>query len=75
MRLSSLVRVRAIVIRFLDYFTRQASVVRPLSEAGKLKLTKDMAQLELDLDHFLMRFGMRLEGDGGDAYRALRAFR
>ena len=64
-----------VVLRGLEYFIRHASLVRPLSEHGKLKLTKDMAQVELDLDQFLMRFGMRLESEGGDVYRSLRAFR
>ncbi|TPX38056.1 hypothetical protein SmJEL517_g00290 [Synchytrium microbalum] len=67
--------VRIVILRALEYFIRQASLIRPLSEVGKLKLTKDMAQIELDLDQFLMRFGMRLEGEGADVYRSLRTFR
>ncbi|TPX48251.1 hypothetical protein SeMB42_g00684 [Synchytrium endobioticum] len=67
--------VRLVVSRALEYFIRHGSLVRPLSELGKLKLTKDMAQVELDLDQFLMRFGMKLESEAGDIYRALRAFR
>lgn len=55
-------------------FIFQASIVRPLSEAGKLKLAGDMAELEFTMSSFLSEYGARLE-ETGDEYRALRAFR
>ena len=42
-------KIKRFVERVLVFFVRQASLVRPLSDAGKLRLTGDMAQLELAL--------------------------
>lgn len=48
--------------------------MRPLSEAGKLKLAGDMAELEFTISQFMSEYGARIE-EVGDEYRALRAFR
>ncbi|KAI7888110.1 Golgi transport complex subunit 5-domain-containing protein [Mucor mucedo] len=58
----------------LHVFIFQASLVRPLSEAGKLKLAGDMAELEFTISQFMSEYGARIE-EVGDEYRALRAFR
>jgi len=55
-------------------FIFQASIVRPLSEAGKLKLAGDMAELEFTISQFMSEYGARTE-EVGDEYKALRAFR
>ncbi|MCD7466318.1 Conserved oligomeric Golgi complex subunit [Datura stramonium] len=39
--------VRSMASRVLIFFIRHASLVRPLSESGKLRLARDMAELEL----------------------------
>jgi len=56
--------------RVLELFVRHASLVRPLSESGKLRLAKDMAELELAVGQSLYPVEQL-----GSAYRALRAFR
>ena len=38
---------RKMTARVLTFFVRHAALVRPLSESGKLRLTRDMAELEL----------------------------
>ncbi|KAI8980400.1 Golgi transport complex subunit 5-domain-containing protein [Pilobolus umbonatus] len=58
----------------LHVFIFQASMIRPLSESGKLKLAGDMAELEFTISQFLSEYGVRLE-EVGDEYKALRAFR
>lgn len=58
----------------LHVFIFQASMVRPLSEAGKLKLAGDMAELEFTASQFMSEYGARIE-EVGDEYKALRAFR
>lgn len=52
----------------------QASLVRPLSEVGKLKLASDMAQLEFAVSQFISEHGVTME-QLGDSYKALRAIR
>ncbi|KAK6120668.1 hypothetical protein DH2020_045589 [Rehmannia glutinosa] len=39
--------VRSMASRVLIFFIRHASLVRPLSESGKLRMARDMAELEL----------------------------
>ncbi|KAJ3414234.1 Conserved oligomeric Golgi complex subunit [Chytridiales sp. JEL 0842] len=65
----------AVASRVLDFFVRHASLVRPLNEAGKLKLTSDMTQLEFALNQWMTGTSMKLETATGDSYKALRAFR
>ncbi|KAK1261004.1 hypothetical protein QJS04_geneDACA018079 [Acorus gramineus] len=62
--------VRRMASRVLTLFIRHAALVRPLSEAGKLRLARDMAELELAVGQNLFP----VEQLGGP-YRALRAFR
>lgn len=66
--------VRQISKYILYVFIFQASIVRPLSEAGKLKLAGDMAELEFTISQFMSEYGARTE-EVGDEYKALRAFR
>ncbi|ORX48819.1 hypothetical protein DM01DRAFT_1338475 [Hesseltinella vesiculosa] len=58
----------------LKVFVFQASLVRPLSEAGKLKLAGDMAEIEFITSQFLNEYGVRLE-EIGSVYKGLRSFR
>ncbi|KAF7727816.1 hypothetical protein EC973_007047 [Apophysomyces ossiformis] len=66
--------VRLIGKSILHIFLFQASIVRPLSEAGKLKLAGDMAELEFTLSQFMSEYEAKME-DLGKEYKALRAFR
>ncbi|CAL8469379.1 g8920 [Coccomyxa elongata] len=56
--------------RILLFFMRHASLLRPLSQAGKLQLAKDIAELEAAVAENLLP----LEAVGAP-HRALRAFR
>lgn len=62
--------VKSMASRVLIYFIRHASLVRPLSESGKLRMTRDMAELELTVGQHLFPVEQL-----GPPYRALRAFR
>lgn len=62
--------VRSIASRVLIFFIRHASLVRPLSESGKLRMARDMAELELAVSQNLYPVEQL-----GAPYRALRAFR
>uniref|UniRef100_A0A0D9ZYG7 Conserved oligomeric Golgi complex subunit 5 n=1 Tax=Oryza glumipatula TaxID=40148 RepID=A0A0D9ZYG7_9ORYZ len=64
------IMVRSMASRVLILFIRHASLVRPLSEAGKLRMTRDMAELELAVGQNLFPVEQL-----GAPYRALRAFR
>jgi hypothetical protein len=55
--------------RLLQFFVRHAALIRPLREAGKLKLAADMAQLELAIAN------LQPLNQIGQPYRALRAMR
>ncbi|KAJ3163351.1 Conserved oligomeric Golgi complex subunit [Irineochytrium annulatum] len=68
-------KVCAVGARVLDFFLRQASLARPLSEPGKLRMTSDMTQLEFAVSQWISPQGLKLESALGDSYRALRAFR
>ncbi|ETI56575.1 hypothetical protein F441_00912 [Phytophthora nicotianae CJ01A1] len=57
------------VERLISVFIRHASLLRPLTENGKLRLANDMAQLELRLEHIVPLRNI------GAAYEELRAFR
>ncbi|KAM7252503.1 hypothetical protein ACFE04_024386 [Oxalis oulophora] len=61
---------RSMASRVLTFFIRHASLVRPLSESGKLRMARDMAELELAVSQNLFP----VEQLGGP-YRALRSFR
>ncbi|KAJ6730705.1 CONSERVED OLIGOMERIC GOLGI COMPLEX COMPONENT 5 [Salix viminalis] len=62
--------VRSMASRVLIFFIRHASLVRPLSESGKLRMARDMAELELTIGQSLFPVEQL-----GPPYRALRAFR
>ncbi|KAI8338590.1 Golgi transport complex subunit 5-domain-containing protein [Chlamydoabsidia padenii] len=66
--------VKQIGKHILKVFVFQASLVRPLSEAGKLKLAGDMAEIEFAVSQVMNEYGTRIE-DVGNEYKALRAFR
>ncbi|KAG7378725.1 Conserved oligomeric Golgi complex subunit [Phytophthora pseudosyringae] len=57
------------VDRLISVFIRHASLLRPLTENGKLRLANDMAQLELRLEHIVPLRNV------GASYEELRAFR
>lgn len=61
--------VREMASEILVYFIRHASLVRPLSEAGKLRMARDMAELELAVQNLFPVEQL------GPPYRALRALR
>ncbi|XP_022722328.1 conserved oligomeric Golgi complex subunit 5 isoform X2 [Durio zibethinus] len=61
---------RSMASRVLILFIRHASLVRPLSESGKLRMARDMAELELAVGQNLFPVEQL-----GAPYRALRAFR
>ncbi|EEF38383.1 conserved hypothetical protein [Ricinus communis] len=56
--------------RVLTFCIRHASLVRPLSESGKLGMARDMVELELTVGQNLFPVQQF-----GPPYRALRAFR
>lgn len=62
--------VRSMASRVLIFFIRHASLIRPLSESGKLRMARDMAELELAVGQNLFPVEQL-----GAPYRALRAFR
>ncbi|KAL8229611.1 hypothetical protein R6Q57_014511 [Mikania cordata] len=62
--------VRSMASRVLIFYIRHASLVRPLSESGKLRMARDMAELELAVGQNLFPVEQL-----GAPYRALRAFR
>jgi hypothetical protein len=74
-------RTLDIVRHILRTFVLHASIVSPLGEAGKLKLTSDMTELEFSLGTFLLvasgndrKNALKLQ-DVGEEYLTLRAFR
>jgi len=62
--------LRLVAVRCLDLFVRHASLLRPLGEAGKMKLAADFAQMELAITAFYDR-----PAELGRSYRILRSFR
>jgi len=66
--------ISTLVSRLMIYFLRHVSIIRPLSEHGKLKLAADMAQFEFSLAPFFVGTGISLS-DLTKPYKALRAFR
>ena len=55
-------------------YVLHASIVKPLSESGKLKLTSDTTSLEFAISQFLSSHTLSLSSIG-DQHKALRAFR
>uniref|UniRef100_A0A8C6MQS2 Conserved oligomeric Golgi complex subunit 5 n=2 Tax=Mus TaxID=862507 RepID=A0A8C6MQS2_MUSSI len=60
----------AIAQRAIELFIRNASLIRPLGEGGKLRLAADFAQMELAVGPLCRRVS-----DLGKSYRMLRSFR
>ncbi|GAA5999182.1 uncharacterized protein JCM10292_001650 [Rhodotorula paludigena] len=58
----------------IQTFLLHASLVHPLSEAGKLKLTSDTTALEFAVTQYLAGHGLALSSMG-DQFKAVRAFR
>jgi hypothetical protein len=67
-------RIKGLGKRILSFWLLHASLVRPLSETGKLKLISDMSQLEYSLNQLLIDNGLTL-ADLDDEYKALKSFR
>ena len=68
---------RVLCSRILDFFLRHASMVRPLSETGKLKLAGEITQLEFSLSQWFNGLSLKLETDFEiqTSYRAFRSFK
>uniref|UniRef100_A0A8C5R7Q9 Conserved oligomeric Golgi complex subunit 5 n=1 Tax=Leptobrachium leishanense TaxID=445787 RepID=A0A8C5R7Q9_9ANUR len=60
----------AIAQRAIEIFVRNASLLRPLGEGGKMRLAADFAQMELAVAPLCRRVA-----DLGKSYRLLRSFR
>uniref|UniRef100_A0A8C6BLR9 Conserved oligomeric Golgi complex subunit 5 n=1 Tax=Monodon monoceros TaxID=40151 RepID=A0A8C6BLR9_MONMO len=60
----------AVAQRAIELFIRNASLIRPLGEGGKMRLAADFAQMELAVGPFCRRVS-----DLGKSYRMLRSFR
>ena len=58
----------------LHRFVLHASIVHPLGEGGKLKLTTDLTTMEFAISQLLSDYKLNLAALDGD-YRALRALR
>jgi len=58
----------------LQNFLLHASIIKPISEAGKLKLTSDMTAMEFAVNQLLSDYKLSLAA-AGDDFKALRAFR
>lgn len=72
--LTSLSRVCDMCRHTLHRFVLHASIVQPLGEGGKLKLTTDLTTLEFAVSQLLGDYKVNLASLDGD-YRALRALR
>ena len=62
--------IRPVVCRCIELFVQQTSLICPLSEAGKLRLAADYAQLEASLSPLCHKLS-----DLGRPYRMIRAIR
>ena len=58
----------------MQTYVLHASIVKPLSESGKLKLTSDTTSLEFAISQYLSSHSLSLSSIG-DQHKALRAFR
>ena len=63
-------RLEAATIRILELYVRHVTLIRPLGEGGKMRVTTDMAQIELALAPFYQKLA-----DLGPPYRQLRTLR
>ena len=63
-------RLKSLTIRVLDLYCRHVCLLRPLGEGGKMRVTTDMAQIELALAPFCQKLA-----DLGLPYKKLRLLR
>ncbi|XP_014663844.1 PREDICTED: conserved oligomeric Golgi complex subunit 5-like [Priapulus caudatus] len=63
-------QVQPIACQCIEQFVKQASLVRPLGEGGKMRLAADFAQMEAAISPLCYRIS-----DLGKSYRLLRSFR
>jgi hypothetical protein len=72
-------RTIAIVTFVIKTFVLHVSIVKPLTESGKLQLTSDMTELEFASSAFMIENPQSKRGGNleiiGDDYRTLRAMR
>lgn len=73
-------RYVTIIRHVIRTFVLHLSIVKPISEAGKLQLTTDMTELEFGLNAFMTdakqsKRGPNLQTVVGNDYRTLRALR
>ncbi|EDV25887.1 uncharacterized protein TRIADDRAFT_24290, partial [Trichoplax adhaerens] len=62
--------LNSLASRVLELFIRHISLVRPISDAGKLKIAADMAQMELAVGSICTKLS-----ELGKSYKVLRCFR
>jgi len=67
--------IHSIAVRILDFFTRQISIIKPLSENGKLKLASDITTMEFNLSQWFMDCNLRNENDIFIKTQTLKAFK
>lgn len=70
-------RNEVLVKRIVTVFVRHASMVRPLSEDGKVKLAGEITQFEFALSQFCNGIGLKLETNQvlANDYKTLRSFK
>jgi len=64
------VELQDVTVRVLELFVRHVCILRPLGEGGKMRITTDMAQIELALAPFCSKLA-----ELGRPYKMLRALR
>ncbi|ORX71060.1 hypothetical protein BCR32DRAFT_225581 [Anaeromyces robustus] len=67
--------IHSIAARILDFFLRQISIIRSLSENGKLKLASDITTMEFNLNQWFMDCGIKNENDIFIKTQTLKAFK
>ena len=64
------IRLETLTVRVLDLYCRHVCLLRPLGEGGKMRVTTDMAQIELALAPFCQKLA-----NLGPPYKKLRLLR
>jgi hypothetical protein len=67
--------IHSIAVRILDFFTRQISIIKPMSEQGKLKLASDITTMEFNLNQWFMDCGLKNENDIFIKTQTIKAFK
>lgn len=62
--------MKAVTVYILELYVRHVTLIRPLGEGGKMRVTTDMAQIELALAPFHQKLA-----ELGLPYQKLRALR